>query len=261
MIESTPDLHESRRVRFEGAPNFRDLGGLPLKTGGATRRGVLFRADSLAAMTAADLEALTALGLNTICDMRTGWERERAPNRYPPASSQRCLEVPFLPRSTHAMFAAVNERRFDVAAARQAMHQQYRHLALDHLADFRRVVTALLEPGATPALFHCTSGKDRTGVLAALLLLAVGVDREHVVADYEFSNRYPRSVAFFGDAADPDVIAVVMAAHGEYLDVALAEIEREFDSLDAGLARGFGIDAAARATLRRLLVEPRSGTV
>lgn len=253
--DSRPARHEARRIQLEGAPNFRDLGGLPVDGGGATRRGVLYRSDSLAELTDGDLAQFTALGIRTVFDLRTEDERRRAPNRLPSHPLPTQVERGFLPASTYKMFAGVNERRFSANDARQAMHEQYRRLALDHGTTYRDVIHGLLDAGSTPALFHCTSGKDRTGILAALILSAVGVLRAHVVADYVFSNRHPRQISLFASDADPDVIGEVMTARAEYLEVGLLAIVDAFGSLDAYLEEALELTAARRRALCTLLVD------
>ncbi len=246
--------HRDRRVELDGTFNTRDLGGLPTVIGGRTRRGRVYRSDTLAGLTDADRERLAALGIRAVYDFRTAAERARAPNRI---ATLDLVEYPcgFLPRGNEAMFAAANERRLDLTAARAMMREQYARLALDHTAHYARVYRRLLAADGAPAILHCASGKDRTGVAVAMLLLAVGVRREAVVEDYAISHYQRRPVDLFRDGASAEAMDEIMAAHVDYLDAALAAVERVHGSIDAYCARGLGLTPAERDALTELLVE------
>ena len=109
--------HADRILRFEGAKNVRDLGGLPARDGRTTRRGLLFRADGLARLTPDDVEVLAALGVKTIIDLRYDEERERAPDRVPTVSPPAFLHRGFLPKATLELFEAINRQGADPPTA------------------------------------------------------------------------------------------------------------------------------------------------
>lgn len=247
------DTHGNRRIEFAGACNCRDLGGLPVAGGGQTRRGILYRSDSLATLTDQDLIAFEQLALKTVYDLRTQDERTRAPDRLPAVPPNHVV-AGFLPRGNLDMFGAINDGRMTAEVARRTMCEQYERIALEHLTEFRRVVEGLLVAGATPALLHCTSGKDRTGIVTALILLAVGVPRLNVIEDYLVSDRQRRRIDLFGARADPEVVEQVMSAKAEYLESALAAVTRDFGSIDGYLALGLGLTRAPRERLKALLV-------
>jgi protein-tyrosine phosphatase len=115
----------------------------------------------------------------------------------------------------------------------------------------------LIAPGALPALVHCTSGKDRTGVGVALLLSALGVPRDVVVEDYLLTNRYRRDLsAILQRRVDPDVLDVVVAAHADYLDAAFDSIRRHWGGIEQFIAGALGLDRADLSTLQEQLLEP-----
>jgi protein-tyrosine phosphatase len=172
--------------------NFRDLGGYPAAGGRVVRTGLVFRSDGLHALTEGDCGVITGLGLRTVFDLRRDRERERQPSvahtdgleatilaigdRGPVAQQPELLDMVLsgeLPEADDAFMVGEYVRMLD-----------------DHAADFGQLLGSLAEPGALPALFHCTAGKDRTGLAAALLLLGLGVDREIVLDDYELTNVY-----------------------------------------------------------------------
>lgn len=246
-----------RRLPFEGAANFRDLGGYPLAGGGRTRWRVVYRADSLADLTAADLEALRATGIRTLCDFRLPEERADRPNRLPGGMRLQSHEIGFIPRGTPEMLRAIRAGELGPAEIMRAVEAQYRLFGRDHAPAYRAMFDALLAPGATPFLIHCTSGKDRTGVGAALILLALGAARETVLEDYALTNAYRRDIGhLLSDRIRPGVIETLTSARPEYLRAALEAIEEEWGGLDPFMERGLGLTAARRADLAALLTGP-----
>jgi protein-tyrosine phosphatase len=113
-----------------------------------------------------------------------------------------------------------------------------------------------------PLLIHCTSGKDRPGYGAALLMLAIGASRDVVLDDYDLSNSYRRPVPqLFGSGTPEAVARILLAAQRKYLEAALDEIDRVHGSFDAYLERALGVDEARRAKLVKLLTEATIGEV
>lgn len=245
--------HLHRKIDLEGCCNCRDLGGLRTVRGGRTRHGRVFRSDALATLTDADRARLAALGIRAIYDFRTDDERARAPNLL----DMSVIQHPrgFIPRGNPEMFAAINAGRLSATAARATMREQYERLALDHTDHYAWVYRQLLTDGGAPAILHCASGKDRTGIGIALLLLAVGVAPEDVLEDYTLSHYQRRPVDMFAAHAMREAVDEIMSAYEEYLANGLAAIEREFGSIDGYVERGLGLTHAERDALSALLVE------
>ncbi|MBI2801601.1 MAG: tyrosine-protein phosphatase [Gammaproteobacteria bacterium] len=248
------NAHAHRHVHLEGARNVRDLGGLPVSGGGRTRTGVIYRADTLASLTDAGVASLHSLGLKTVIDLRTADERARAPDRLP-ATRLTVHSLGFMPSGNGELLAGINNGTYDPARARTSMLRQYRNLALDHLAELRQLFAILLDGDQLPVLFHCASGKDRTGIAAALTLLAVEVPPDLIVEDYTVSNYQRRAVDLFGPGAASAVIEPVMAADPDYLRSAFAAMQERYGSMDAYLLHGLELDGAARDRLKTLLVD------
>jgi protein-tyrosine phosphatase len=246
-----------RRLDFEGAVNFRDLGGYPAAGGRRTRWGVLYRADSLADLTEPDLERLRALGLKTLIDFRLPIERLAKPDRLPAGTSIEAIELGFVPAGTLEMLELVKSGEIDADKLERKVTAQYRLFCVDHADEYRRVFEVAANRERYPLLIHCTSGKDRTGYGAALLLLSVGVPRELVMRDYDLTNQYRRAVShLFGPATSKEVADLLLSARSQYLEAALDEIDQRFGSLDAYLEQALGVDAAARGRLVEALTEP-----
>jgi protein-tyrosine phosphatase len=166
--------HE-RLVALEGCSNFRDLGGYPTAAGGVTQWGRFYRSDGLQGVTPEDVEELRRRHLATIIDLRTDSELERW-GRGLLRSEPIRFEHHSMIRLDGGESLAAPET--DDLAARYLWYLQ---VGATHIAES---VALLATPGVSPAVFHCAAGKDRTGVLAALILDAVGVEHDIVVADY-----------------------------------------------------------------------------
>jgi protein-tyrosine phosphatase len=249
------ETHE-RRLAFEGAANFRDLGGYPAGDGRRTRWRRLFRSDSLGDLTPADLERLDALGLRGLVDFRVEIERKLKPNRLPEGSGVRTLEIGFLPAGTLEMLARVRSGAITTAELEREVIGHYRLFVTDHAEEYQRAVAFAADPDNYPLLIHCTSGKDRTGYASAILLLAVGVPREVVLQDYDLTNRYRRDVShLFGPYTSKTIISLLLSARARYLESALDEIDRKFGSFDGYLVKALHLDDATRARLYDLLTE------
>lgn len=252
-----------RRILFEGAINFRDLGGYPAGLGRQTRWKRVYRADNLAGLTEADLALLETLGLRTLIDFRLPTEWQMHPDRLPPGSSIRRVELGFLPTGTLEMLSLVKRGVIDVAELERRVIDQYRLFCVDHVEEYRQTFAIACESDNYPLLLHCTSGKDRTGFAAAVLLLAVGVPWETVLEDYSLTNLYRRPVPqLLGPETPEEVVAVLLSAQPKYLEAALEEVYRAHGSFDAYLEQALAVDGAKREqlveTLTETLTSPRA---
>ncbi|MCR5070461.1 MAG: tyrosine-protein phosphatase [Bacteroidales bacterium] len=259
-----------------GIVNARDLGGYVMQDGRTVRDGLLLRSAHLAEATDADLQYLSQLPTGTVIDMRKEGEKKGKVNRTVPGAKY----VPLQIDATGNVAAGMTEKekkifaghkKFDVkkiivAAAfnkkAQAVAREMYPILLfnpesqvQFAAFFRHVLAT--EHGAV--LYHCTQGKDRTGIASALLLAALGADRETIVADFDATNKvyeadvkkYTRRVRFWGGKEEQ--VAVVKAFLGCNTDnfiQALARIDREYGSLDAYLHGPMGLTDEDIQTLR-----------
>jgi protein-tyrosine phosphatase len=263
-------LHGVGGLRLRGALNARDLGGLVGADGRRVRAGALVRAPALGRLTDEDLPVLAGLGLVEVIDLRHASEIELAPPDRLPAG----LTVTHLP-----VFAADDDVFMFVAAVMlgqqlpdsphvgdpaAAMTGVYRWLVTSTPArtGFAQAVRRVAAAGGRPVLFHCSAGKDRTGWLAAVLLTALGVDRDTVTADYLRTNEDGRAATDKIIAAlvakrgvDPAAVRPVLEVAPEYLDAAFDEVKREYGGFDGYLRDGLGLDATLRDGLRAALLE------
>ena len=169
---------EDRHLRFEGLENVRDVGGLPLRDGGTTRYGVLLRSASLLEASPADVRRLVdEYGLRIVLDLRTPWEVDRDGPTAVAAAGVETVPLTFIGES--------REWLPETGEDTDPLLRNYLGYLGDHPANIVEAVRRIAS--RAPALVHCAAGKDRTGVLVALVLDAVGVERESVVADYALS--------------------------------------------------------------------------
>jgi protein-tyrosine phosphatase len=170
----------ARSVGIATLPNLRDLGGYPTPTGRRTRWGQIFRSDNLHKLSSSDLVAISMLGWQRVFDLRNDHERQREPN---PLDCD-ALEIISAPPIGDDVPTWLSTR----ADGEAWLHDQYvGMLRLSPLA-FGRILSNLADPKNRPAVFHCVGGKDRTGMVAALLLSALGVERRIVLDDYELTS-------------------------------------------------------------------------
>jgi protein-tyrosine phosphatase len=254
-----------------GLPNLRDVGGHRTRDGGRVRTGLVYRSTDLGTLDAAAVAALGRLGIRTVFDLRTAAERARQPDRLPPGSAYVVADVV---GDSRAMTPAAIATLFDDPAAaslalgsgRAATYFLEAYREFVHLesarAGYRRLFVELAGGASTPALVHCTTGKDRTGWAAAALLLFLGVPEESVMEEYLLSGPQlvpvvqPLLDAFAARGGDPELLRPLLGVEAAYLEASLGEVRRQHGSIEGYVRDGLGVDAQAQAALRALLVEP-----
>jgi len=238
--------------------NFRDFGGYATADGRHVKTGVLFRAGMMASVEDLGRERLAALGIVTICDLRTTHERERRPTRW-----AMDLGVDIWSRDYGLSAADLNwiaERSIDSGdAMRRVMIGTYRDLPFAQAPAYRAMFERLVS-GRVPLLVNCSAGKDRTGTAAALVLSALGVPRDTVLADYELTARADfsqlnRERRIVEREISPEVMAPLMAADASYLEAMFEAIEARSGSFEAYLADELGVGSAERARMQELLLD------
>lgn len=255
-----------------GVRNFRDVGGLPTTDGRRVRHGVLFRSGHLAHADADDTAFLAGLGLHAVFDFRNGDDiRLEGPDVTLPGAVN--VNMPLSDPANNAGFwhtvrdgdLAALEEVLGGGRAAERMAGSYRKLIRERTGEHRRMLELLTEPvdPAVPALLHCAAGKDRAGTSMAIILLALGVERSAIEADYLESNaqhrryRIRRGDGSTGSAIDPAVMKLLsplFEARVEYLDAAFEAIDEEWGSVDRYLEEGLGLTKERRERLREALL-------
>lgn len=257
-----------RRIPFRGAHNLRDLGGYPAADGRTVRWGAIYRSDHLGRLSARDLRWLRALELGVIVDFRSSAERAERPNRLPKAHAIRVVELPIFDDDASAITGSAFKERIlrsggaDIDGA-AALTEAYQALATTFTPVYRQFVAEVLAARDRPLLFHCTSGKDRTGVAAAILLRLLGVPAELILADYLRSNAYSlaarqRDLLLVRLLRGPTMAALgrtLFGVEAAYLHTAFAAIDSTYGSFEAYARDGLGLGESAIARLREALLE------
>lgn len=245
-----------RLLPLEGTANFRDLGGYRTSDGATVAWQKVFRADSLAELTPRDHETWRALNIRTVIDLRVDTERKRAPDNLPEDHDHDVLALGFVPTGTRKMLADIRARKLtDCAAINAEVTNHYRLFPIDHAGVYRTILEQLVRPAGLPLVVHCTSGKDRTGFAAAIILLALGVDLDTVMEDYLLTNTYRREISHLLDLdiAD-DVMKTLTSAQPDYLMASIGSMRKEGGSIDGYMRHVMGIDPAFQARLRAALL-------
>ena len=243
--------------RLEGTPNFRDLGGLATVDGRVTRRGVLFRSSALEELSSRDVRLLIDdIGLRTVIDLRSADDREIA---------QSLLDTPVryinLPISRGGPTTSL-ERPMGTDG-RVDMSRIYR-MYIETSAPSITEIIAELTSGATPALFHCAAGKDRTGVVAAILLSAVGVTRDAVIADFMETEPVLADIISYLQRrpAYADIVLRfppgTMDVDPKFISDFLDDVDRTYGGMSTWLTEHACVSTESVARLEQLLVEPRN---
>ncbi|MEU2229925.1 tyrosine-protein phosphatase [Streptomyces vietnamensis] len=262
---------EIRRIPLQGAVNVRDLGGYVTYDGARVRHGLAYRSDHLAKLTDADLTTLAGLGLGTVVDLRIPLEVG-----YDGADRLPAGPVPVArPITDHGLFgqlmAAIGSRdpvrqeeMLGDGRAAAFMREVYRTFVTDpaNRAAFAATLRDLADPRRGPLLFHCTSGKDRTGWTSWLLLTLLGVPEASARADYLASNtfraaydaRVREGLKQGGLMQNPELIVPLQEVRTEYLDTALDQVRASYGSLFRYVSVGLGLELRELAALRERLV-------
>lgn len=238
------------RVALGRSLNCRDVGGRPTARG-AVRRGLLFRSD-LPLVDEGSAHHLESLRLRTVVDLREPDERVAEPaglGRTPP-------RVLAMPSGLGPIVAADPSKAGSVTAL-------YRAAVLETGPLIAAVVTELARPGALPALVHCAAGKDRTGVVVAVLLSALGVDDEEIALDYT-QSAVNLDDAFFEDLENrvsPEVAVDLTALRSADADDVLhmLALVRKVAGSARDYLRHHGVSEAALVALERALVDGGEG--
>lgn len=254
---------QDRLIRLDGTLNFRDVGGYAAADGATVRWGQVYRADKLDALSDRDHETLSQLGLRIAYDLRRDIEVRRAPNRLPEGVEY--IRLPMAdegadPREIIDLVLAGEIREVRV----EFMADVYRQ-GIDKRAEiFGAVLAGLADPLRRPAVFHCTAGKDRTGLLAAILLGLLGVDRETIVEDYMLTNEYrsQHRVAELRPRLEEaglnvDDVLPLITAHRAAIEAALDHVDKRYGGPEPYVVSAAGLQPATVERLRADLTVSR----
>ncbi len=242
-------------IPFERLHNFRDLGGHVTEDGRAVRWEQVYRSDSLSKLRGADWDRFLALGVRTVIDLRQ------------PSEIEAKGRVPEHPTFTYHQLNTEHRPHSQPSPGPDALlipHLRERYLAMaeDGAKELRRALEVLADDGSGPVVFHCVSGKDRTGLLAALLLALLGVPEADIVEDYARTELATDRFLADWRAEHPGGEQPWLGfgrAPADVMRLFLVEMSERYGSVRAYAERLLGADAELVAALRRNLLEPEAG--
>jgi len=265
--DSATGTQPGQSLGIASIPNLRDLGGYETSDGKSIKRGLVYRSNQLSGISPEDMQNLAALGLQGSYDLRTTEEREARPEELPPGVNYIVVDV--LEDSPGAGPAQLEKLMGDPKAANVELgggqveagfQESYREFVSLSSAqrEFGKIFVALGNRQDVPALFHCTTGKDRTGWAAAAFLTLLGVPKESVYGDYLRSNDYILPAyqevidGFVAAGGDVEIPKAIFGVKKEYLDAAFDEMENEYGSIEQYFSKALGIDAEQQQALRSM---------
>ena len=254
-------------LRLEGASNFRDIGGHATMDGHRVKQGRIFRSGELSRLTDSDHDILRCLNVALVADLRSRKECELLPSRWPAGLNT------VLYHADVSMDIRINGRSIielikeDPSADHVARVVEHGfHIIADSCGPALKLITDRLASGGGPLLFHCTNGRDRTGVISAMLLYMLGASRDAIVADFMITNQrldveqvVTNTIATFHKAlgitmtrATAELVTLVKP---EYINAMFIHFDTKYGSPESYLAH-FGIYTALVEKLRQRLLEP-----
>jgi len=248
-----------RDVPLDGGTNFRDLGGYRAADGRQVRWGRLFRSGHTAGLSEEDREQVAALGIAVCCDFRRVEEHSVEPKRLP--DDTRVVSLPIDPGSVSSFFAQIGGGQAGSAEMARFMAMINREFVREHTVPYRRMFGEMLALESGGFMINCAAGKDRTGFASALILGALGVAEQDIVADYLLSARYfpiEREIdrvrrkygPMMGGSFDTDMIRPMMETREEYIRAGLDTIRADFGGMEPYLEQALGVGPAERTRLR-----------
>lgn len=270
--QGRPATGDIRQVPLKGAVNVRDIGGYRARGRGRVRYGLVYRADALSDLTDADVARVDGLRLAEVVDFRVPFEvRTDGADRLPAGIAVTARSVSDGGQYEQLMAAigskdpAVQQELLGNGRAAAAMRATYRMFVTDaaNRARFGETLRDAAYGGRGALLYHCTSGKDRTGWMTYVLLSLLGVDQRAVERDYLASNAFRSAhdaevregLRRAGLMREPELLIPVQEVRMEYLDAARSQVRDAFGGMRGYVAEGLGVDRRVVGELRSRLVE------
>ena len=255
--DTTIYIQSERLIALEGQPNFRDLGGIPTGDGRKVKWGHIYRSGDLHELTDKDVAYLSNLGISTIIDFRNDIEVEDQPDRLPkgveylrsPIAQERSIE------EYRRLKRQLVLHRIRKTEARDRFKTFMEGFVDEAAEDLKPVMEKLLDPEAVPLLYHCAGGKDRTGAMTSIILLALGVEESTVRDEYLMSNYYRWELneanirkgrrVLIGK----ETLEYIFVVQEEYINAVFNIINNKYEGIENYLEQKLGIDPLERQLL------------
>jgi protein-tyrosine phosphatase len=272
LPQLAPGQSLGRALDISAVPNLRDVGGYKTRDGSTVAHGLVYRSDTFNPLGPDDIKRLGRIGLKNDYDLRTTAEVKVKPDQIPPGVRYQLLNV--LADAKSAAPAQLEALLHQPKKANAALGggkietlfiEGYREFVSLPSArqSYRTLFLALGDQQKLPAVFHCTTGKDRTGWAAAALLTLLGVPEDTVMADIMRSNEYTLPQfqhaidGFIAAGGDRDIPVAIFGVKQAYLEASFDEMHKHYGTIENYFAEGLGIDAAGQQAIRDLLLEKK----
>ena len=260
-------LPDERVIHLKGTTNTRDIGGYHTSDLSILRGGQIIRSDKLSKLTAKDFQKLEEIGLKTVIDLRTDKEHDESPTVWKGDNPPQFFHFP-VGDSKNEWFSAqrkmMKRNRFTEEQSLEHMVEGYRMIAEEGTSSYQKLMEVVLDESNWPVLIHCNAGKDRSGVGVALILEALGVDRETIMEEYLLTNKISRiedKAVFlskqsksssrgtrFSKGTPPSAWLPIVGVRAEMLEAFYVSVDEKYGSMDAFLTE-LGVDKNARLAL------------
>jgi protein-tyrosine phosphatase len=243
-------------MHVSGALNFRHLGGYVGQDGRPVVARRIFRSDHLGALTADDELQISALGLRRVLDLRGVSERAAAPCVL---SSVTVHSLPIEPTIVQVLSELIAAgHRLTPTEVVAHMQHTYRRFVRNNTQRFAELFAHLVESDE-PTVFHCTAGKDRTGLAAALILRSLGVCEADVMRDYLLTNERLKMPESSRHGLAAEVVTVLSRVQPEFLQASFEAVDADYGGLEGYFREGLLLGDPERERLRALYLEPARG--
>lgn len=258
-----------RNIQFSKLANFREVGGLQTTGQMVIKQGMIYRSADLSRLTKQDILTFSTLGIQTICDLRTSSERKSHPPKI--MEHDKIVHIPMQPDSM--MPSKWTMFRMLIAEGKSLsftpiMKDVYQSMLYERKKEIQQLFTLLSDEKNYPLMLHCTSGKDRTGFLSALIQLAAGVPVHTVLSEYMRSNegvkilvkrqeRFVRMMSLY--RVSKEQIQPLLGVQQDYLEDVLNEMMDTYGSAERYLLEACDVPKAQLLKMKNILLTPSAG--
>lgn len=246
----------ARSVGMDSIQNVREIGGYGTHNHKTTRWGQVFRSGQLSSLSEWDSIRLDNLHIKTIIDLRGNDEVAASPLHY---TNAKIVRIPIPYKNLESVQERIHEDRMRKGDGILFMQDTYLQFVTDYNEQFGKALDVFLDEDNYPILVNCSMGKDRTGYLTAMLLLALGIPEETVVRDYLASNENINIASLAYMARDlstnaQETITALVTVNEGLIDLVLKRIKKDYGSVDKYLSKGLGLTEKKKDKLKDILL-------